>query len=248
MAWLTLLIVLPLLGAAVAWFVGDGAARQVGLATAVLNFATALAMALGFSPSSDAFLQFTESHAWIPSFGVSYSLGVDGIALVLILMATMLVPVTLLAGWHEMEGGQGSIRGYIVLTLVLESMMVGVFAATDVFLFYVFFEAILIPMYFLIGRYGGAKRAYASIKFLLYSLLGGLLMLASLIGLWVQARSQLGAGTFDWATLSQLDFDPTTEKWLFMGFFIAFAVKAPSCPCIRGYLTPLERRRLVQQR
>ena len=230
MPWLTLLILLPLAGAVIAWFAGDRLARQVGLVTALVTFGTALTMALGYELSSTAFLQFTERHDWIPAFGASYSLGVDGIALVLILMSTMLVPVTMLAGWHEMEGASGSIRGYVVLTLVLETMMVGVFAATDVFLFYVFFEAILIPMYFLIGRYGGAKRSYASIKFLIYSLLGGLLMLASLIGLWVQAKQQLGAGTFDWATLSTLEFDETTEKWLFLGFFVAFAVKAPLVP------------------
>ncbi len=232
MPWLTLLIALPLAGAVVVWLLGNNAtlARQIGLVTAVANFGVALAMALAYVPTSTAFLQFTERHDWIPAFGVSYSVGVDGIALVLILMSTMLVPVTMLAGWHEMEGAAGTVKGYVVLTLVLESMMVGVFAATDVFLFYVFFEAILIPMYFLIGRFGGAKRSYAAIKFLLYSLLGGLLMLASLIGLWVQAKQQFGAPTFDWATLSHLKLDPTTEKWLFLGFFVAFAVKAPLVP------------------
>ena len=230
MAWLTLLIVLPLVGAATAWFAGDGLARQVGFVVALVTLGVSIAMALAYAPNSTAFLQFTEHVDWIKAFGASYSVGVDGIALVLILMSTALVPVTMLAGWHEMEGGSGSIRGYVALTLILESMMVGVFAATDVFLFYVFFEAILIPMYFLIGRYGGAKRQYASIKFLLYSLLGGLIMLAALIGLWVQAKQQLGHGTFDWATLSQLHLDPTTEKWLWVGFFIAFAVKAPLVP------------------
>ena len=230
MAWLTLLIVAPLVGAVIAWFAGDKLARQVGLVASLATFGGALAMAIAYVPNSTSFLQFQETHEWIPTFGVSYSVGVDGIALVLILMSTMLVPVVLLAGWHEMEGATASIKGYVVLTLVLESMMVGVFAATDVFLFYVFFEAILIPMYFLIGRYGGPKRQYASIKFLLYSLLGGLLMLASLIGLWVQAKQQLGYGTFDWATLSTLEFDPTVEKWLWLGFFIAFAVKAPLVP------------------
>jgi NADH-quinone oxidoreductase subunit M len=230
MPWLTLLIVLPVAGAVVAWLAGDRWARQVGLIASLATFVVAAAMGLAYETSSTAFLQFTERHDWIPAFGASYSVGVDGIALVLILMSTMLVPITLLAGWHEMEGGVATIKGYVVLTLVLESMMVGVFAATDVFLFYVFFEAILIPMYFLIGRYGGPKRQYASIKFLLYSLLGGLLMLASLIGLWVQARQQLGHGTFDWATLSTLKFDGTTEKWLFAGFFVAFAIKAPLVP------------------
>jgi NADH-quinone oxidoreductase subunit M len=112
--------------------------------------------------------------------------------------------------------------------------MVGVFAATDVFLFYVFFEAMLIPMYFLIGSYGAPKeqtqRAYAAVKFLLYSLFGGLLMLAAVIGLYVVSVHQLGHGTFDFATLRQLKIDPTTQKWLFLGFFLAFAIKAPLFP------------------
>jgi NADH-quinone oxidoreductase subunit M len=117
-----------------------------------------------------------------------------------------------------------------VLTLITQAMMVGVFAATDVFLFYVFFEAILIPMYFLIGRFGGQRATYAAVKFLLYSLVGGLLMLASLIGLWVVSRDQLGQGTFDWQTLTTLNIDPTVQNWLFLGFFIAFAIKAPLVP------------------
>lgn len=232
MPWLTLLLLLPLAGAALVWFLGNdaGTAKRIGLGVAVAELAVAVVMALQFVPQSDAFLQLTERHDWIPAFGVSYSLGVDGIALLLILMSTILVPVVMLAGWNEADHAAASVKGYVALTLLLETMMIGVFAATDVFLFYVFFEAILIPMYFLIGRYGGAKRAYASIKFLLYSLFGGLLMLASLIGLWVQAKAQFGAGTFDWATLATLELDPTTEKWLFLGFFIAFAIKAPLVP------------------
>ena len=232
MPWLTLLILLPVAGAAIVWIAGDDArnAKRIGLVVALAELAASVVKALGFVPQSDKFLQFTENHTWIPAFGVSYSLGVDGIALLLIVMSTILVPVVMLAGWNEADHAVASVKGYVALTLVLESMMVGVFAATDVFLFYVFFEAILIPMYFLIGRYGGPKRSYAAIKFLLYSLFGGLLMLVALIGLWVQAKNQLGAGTFDWATLSTLKLDPTTEKWLFLGFFIAFAVKAPLVP------------------
>ena len=232
MPWLTLLILLPVAGAAIVWIAGDDArnAKRIGLVVALAELAASVVKALGFVPQRDKFLQFTENHTWIPAFGVSYSLGVDGIALLLIVMSTILVPVVMLAGWNEADHAVASVKGYVALTLVLESMMVGVFAATDVFLFYVFFEAILIPMYFLIGRYGGPKRSYAAIKFLLYSLFGGLLMLVALIGLWVQAKNQLGAGTFDWATLSTLKLDPTTEKWLFLGFFIAFAVKAPLVP------------------
>jgi NADH-quinone oxidoreductase subunit M len=145
-------------------------------------------------------------------------------------MAATLVPVVMLAGWNDVDGSQGSVRGYVALMLVLEAAIVGVFAATDLFLFYVFFEAMLVPVYFLIGRYGGPRRNYAAVKFLLYSLFGGLLMLGSLIGLYVVSARITGTGTFDFTTLANLSIDPDTQKWLFLGFFIAFAIKAPLVP------------------
>jgi NADH-quinone oxidoreductase subunit M len=152
---------------------------------------------------------------------------------VLVALATVLVPVVMLAAWNDVEDAvdvRGSVQGYFALMLVLETMMVGVFAATDLFLFYVFFEAMLIPMYFLIGRYGGAQRSYAAVKFLLYSLLGGLLMLAALIGLYVVSSRELGEGTFDYVALTGLEMDAGMQKLLFLGFFFAFAVKAPLVP------------------
>ena len=229
--WLSILIVLPLVGALFAGlFRKDDLARKVGFVCSLLELAVVAYLWIGFDLSSDAVFQYSEKYDWIPAFGVSFALGVDGIALALIAMAAVLVPVVLLAGWREAEDKKGTVTQYIVLTLVLESMMVGVFAATDVFLFYVFFEAILIPMYFLIGRFGGARATYAAVKFLLYSLAGGLLMLASLIGLWLVAKEQTGTGTFDWATLASLNIDRGTQLWLFLGFFIAFAVKAPMVP------------------
>ena len=126
--------------------------------------------------------------------------------------------------------GDRSMRGYMAWLLLLEAMMVGVFAATDVFLFYVFFEAMLVPMYFLIGSFGGPRRQYAAVKFFLYSLVGGLIMLAAVIGLYVVSNSQLGAGTFAFDALRQLDITPGVQKLLFLGFFIAFAIKAPLVP------------------
>ena len=136
----------------------------------------------------------------------------------------------ILGGWDEGLESQGSVKGYFALILVLESLMVGVFAATDVFLFYVFFEAMLIPVYFMIGRYGGPQRSYAAVKFLIYSLVGGLFMLASLIGLYVVSAQITGTGTFDFTTLVGLDIDPDVQKLLFLGFFFAFAIKAPLWP------------------
>ena len=138
--------------------------------------------------------------------------------------------MVILGGWDDAIEAQGSVKGYFALVLVLEALMIGVFAATDVFLFYVFFEAMLIPVYFMIGRYGGPQRSYAAVKFLIYSLVGGLFMLASLIGLYVVSAQITGTGTFDFTTLVGLDIDPDIQKLLFLGFFFAFAIKAPLWP------------------
>jgi NADH-quinone oxidoreductase subunit M len=229
---LSALIALPAIGAVVIGLLrtlNDKQVRQLGVVVALITLAFSVVGALGFSQQNSA-LQMTESHSWISSFGVSFAVGIDGLSLVMILLATILVPIVLIAGWNESEGHRGTVRQYVVLTLLTEAMMIGVFAATDIFLFYVFFEAILIPMYFMIGRFGGARASYAAVKFLLYSLVGGLFMLASLIGLWANSRVQFGAGTFDWVRLQTLQLDASTQNWLFLGFFIAFAIKAPLFP------------------
>ena len=162
--------------------------------------------------------------------------GVNAIGVIAAVL--IVVPVVLLASWHDadpvLEPGEllpprRSVKTFFALLLVLETMMIGVFAATDVFLFYVFFEAMLIPMYFLIGSYGGPKRSYAAVKFLLYSLFGGLLMLAAVIGLYVASTRQ-GPGTFSFEKLTALEFSHSTQILLFLGFFIAFAIKAPLFP------------------
>ena len=146
-------------------------------------------------------------------------------------MSAILVPVAMIAGWWDAENAtRGTAKGYFSLILILESCIIGAFAANDLFLFYVFFEAMLFPIYFLIGRFGGPQRAYAAMKFLLYSLVGGLFMLAAMIGLYVVSARELGAGTFDVVTLTTLNIDPGTQKMLFLGFFFAFAVKAPMVP------------------
>ena len=230
--WLTILGVLPLVGALVLLALPRDNARlikQVALVFSLAALVFTVVMGLQFDADSTAAFQFVESYPWIPAFGISYSVGVDGIGLVLVALATTLVPVTILAGWNDVEDGR-NVKGYFAMILVLETLMIGVFSATDVFLFYVLFEVMLIPIYFLLGRYGGPNRAYAATKFLIYSLVGGLLMLAALIGLYVVSAQQLGQGTFDFAALVGLDIDPTTQKILFLGFFIAFAIKAPLWP------------------
>lgn len=231
MKWLTLLMLLPLAGAAVISALpkaNEKAAKQAALLTTLVVMATTIAMAVGFKRDVVDF-QFVEKYSWIPSFGISFALGIDAIALVLILMSTILAPVVVLAGWNEAHGGRWSVKTFYVLILVLETMMIGVFAATDVFLFYVIFEAMLIPVYFLIGGYGTGERAAAAVKFLIYSLVGGLLMLASIIALYVMSGVQ-GGHTFDINELSNLQMSSTTQNLLFLGFFIAFAIKAPVWP------------------
>jgi NADH-quinone oxidoreductase subunit M len=185
-------------------------------------------LAFGFD-KSDTSLQYVQSNAWIPTFNINYAVGIDGISLVLILLSTFLVPIVVLATWHESDSGRWSTKVFYVLILVLETMMIGVFAATDLFLFYVFFEAMLIPIYFLIGGYGSGNKSAAAVKFLLYSLFGGLLMLASIIGIYVISGNQIGS-TFDLTQLASLEIDDQTENLLFLGFFIAFAIKAPLWP------------------
>jgi NADH-quinone oxidoreductase subunit M len=229
--WLSILALTPLIGSAVVALLPRGRdllAKQVALGFSVLTLVLSLAMAFNFK--RDGGVQFTESYAWIPAFGINVAWGIDGIALILILLSTILTPVVLLAAWNEGESGRFSIKSFFALLLVLETFMIGVFAATDVFLFYVFFEAMLIPVYFLIGSFGGAQRSYAAMKFLLFSLVGGLLMLAAVIGLGVMSSTQFGQSTFDVTKLAELALSPTAERWLFLGFFIAFAIKAPMWP------------------
>ena len=229
---LTILGLLPLVGSAAVFLLPKGSdllAKQVALAVSIVVAIAGLGTALSFDRSVTGF-QFVEKHQWIPAFGINYALGVDGISLLLILLALVLTPIVIAACWHEAEGGRWSVKNFFGLILILETMIVGVFAATDIFLFYVFFEAMLIPVYFLIGGYGTGEKAAAAVKFLLYSLFGGLLMLASIIGLYVISGNQLEAPTFDVTALSQLTIDPVTQRMLFLGFFIAFAIKAPLWP------------------
>ncbi len=241
--WLTVIGLVPVVGAVVIALLPTRRTllvKQVALLTSLVVLALTIAMSAGFDPGGGRF-QFTESHQWIKAFGVRYALGVDGIALVLIALIAVLVPVVLLASWDDaeplapLEGSDApvaqrkSTKTFFALLLVLETMMIGVFAATDVFLFYVFFESMLIPMYFLIGSYGGPRRSYAAVKFLLYSLFGGLLMLAAVIGLYVVSTRQ-GPGTFDFTALTHLNISHPVQLALFAGFFIAFAIKAPLFP------------------
>ena len=246
--WLTVMGAVPLAGAVVIAAIPapaggapagsathesrDLLSKRLALVFTLATLAIAIVVALRFKPGGPQF-QFTETYNWIPQFGVHYAVGVDGIALVLVLMSVVLMPVVVLASWNDADatgGARHSVKTYFSLMLVLETMIIGVFVATDVFLFYVFFEAMLIPMYFMIGSFGVGQRQYAAVKFLLYSLLGGLLMLVAVIALYVYSTRGGATGTFLFTSLIHLPLSLAAQKWLFLGFFIAFAIKAPLWP------------------
>lgn len=236
--WLSLLWLLPLAGAVLVIVMPPSwrqFAKWLGLVVAVAVLAVSIVITAGFDTTGAAY-QFIESHPWIPAFGAGYTLGVDGIAVVLVLLTTGLVPLLILAGWNDGGSRSRGPHGYVALTLTVESMVLISLVSLDVLLFYVFFEAMLIPMYFMIGGFGeGAHRSRAAVKFLLYNLFGGLIMLAAVIGLYV-VTAQHGSGTFDFRTIvsavssGSLGVDPAVLKALFLGFMFAFAIKAPLWP------------------
>ncbi|MCH7232839.1 NADH-quinone oxidoreductase subunit M [Glycomyces sp. L485] len=229
---LSALVAVPLIGAII---VASVRREQADVAKwTALGFSGAVAVitavvALNFDYGSGAaWLQLTESYTWIGAWDLNLSWGVDGIALLLVVLTAGLTPIAILAAWRDLDSVQRSVPTFFALILALEAAMLATFLASNVLLFYFFFEAMLVPMYFLIGSYGtGTRRQYAAVKFFLYSLLGGLLMLVAVIGLWVT-----NGGVFDWQTL--VAAEPMEagglQNWLFLGFFIAFAIKAPFFP------------------
>ena len=232
--WLTAALLLPIVGAVVVIALPKAGTtgRLVALGFSVATFVLSVVVALQFDTGKKGY-QLLEEHAWIKAFGAHYALGVDGTGLLLVLLTTILVPVVIVASWRDADFGRWSTNAFFAWVLALEGLAIGVFSSVDVFLFYVFFEATLIPIYFLIGGYGGPRRTYAAVKFLIFSLLGGLVMLASVVGLYVQsAKLNDGTPTYLLSELQPLmqDVGTSTGRWLFLGFFIAFAVKAPMVP------------------
>ncbi len=242
--WLTVLWATPTVGAALVILLP--AARRVlakwfALAISVAVLAITAVLAVDFQPGGERY-QFVESHRWIPSFGTGYILGVDGIALAIVVLTAVLVPLLIIAGWNDADAQTGlrgrSVQTYLALTLAVEGMVLMSLVSLDILLFYVFFEAMLIPMYFLIGGFGGENRGKAAVKFLLYNLFGGLIMLAAVIGLYVVTASSdaFAAGTFDFREIvtavssGEFAVNPAVMNLLFLGFMFAFAVKAPLWP------------------
>ncbi|CTP85314.1 NADH-quinone oxidoreductase subunit M [Xanthomonas graminis] len=218
---LTLLIWLPILGGVLILALRDAkAARWASLLVALLTFALSIPLLTGFDYASDA-LQFVETHAWIPAYDIGYNLGADGIAVALIVLTTLVTVLALIGAWTSIEK---RVNQYVAAFLILEGVTVGIFAATDAMLFYVFFEAMLIPMFLIIGIWGGPRRIYAAVKFFLYTFLGSVLMLVGLIYLYLKG------GSFQLADLYQLSLTSKEQTWLFFAFLIAFAVKVPMFP------------------
>jgi NADH-quinone oxidoreductase subunit M len=221
---LTLLIALPTAGAIAVALTPRSAVRAqklLALAVTTAAFVLSLALVTGFQPVPN--MQFEETHAWLPAYGISYHVGVDGISLWLVILTTFLTPLALLGSWSSIDR---RVREFNVFMLLLEAAMVGVFVALDLFLFYVFWEAMLIPMYFLIGIWGHERRIYAAVKFFLYTMAGSVLMLVAFIVVYKVS----GARSFDLAALLARPIDPSLQMWLFGAFALAFAIKVPMFP------------------
>jgi len=221
---LSILIWLPIVGGLLVLAIGGrfGASieRWLALAVTLLTFVISLGLYSGFDNVSPG-MQFVERVAWIPAFDIEYYLGVDGISTPLILLSTFLTPMIVVAAWDVIQKRPAQ---YLAAFLILEGFMIGVFAALDAILFYVFWEAMLIPMFLIIGIWGGERRVYATLKFFLYTFLGSVLMLVALVYLYLQA------GTFSIPALHELPLNATAQLWVFVAFLIAFAVKVPMWP------------------
>jgi NADH-quinone oxidoreductase subunit M len=216
---------LPLVGAFLILLIrDDGRAarrniRNVALLTTTFTFVLSLFVWIGFNPSDPGF-QMVEKYEWLDS-GISYHMGVDGISMLFVILTTFLMPLCVLASWEAIET---RVKEYMIAFLILETLMIGVFTALDIVLFYVFFEAGLIPMFIIIGVWGGKRRIYASFKFFLYTLLGSVLMLLAIMAMFWQA------GTTDIPTLLNHNFPASMQTWLWLAFFASFAVKMPMWP------------------
>ena len=227
---LSVLVWLPILGGLATLAFGDARANQgkvFALVVALATFAASLLLFAGHDVSSPA-MRFVEDRAWIPSFDIRYHLGVDGLSIALIALTTLTTALVLVGAWGSVERRA---HQYFAAFLILEGMMIGVFCALDAILFYVFFEAMLIPMFIIIGVWGGPNRIYASLKFFLYTFLGSVLMLVGLVYLYIVSGERLeGGASFQLADLYQLKLSATEQMWLFFAFLAAFAVKVPMFP------------------
>jgi len=226
---LSTLIFLPLAGAAVVAALDrrrEGTIRWTALCAALLALAVAVLIAVRFAAGTAA-MQFEERRAWVAAAGIAYHLGVDGVSLPLVLLTALMLPLGLLSSWGSVTE---RVKEFTISMLVLETALLGTFLSLDLVLFYVFWDAVLIPMYFIIGLWGGPRRAYAALKFILYTATGSALMLIAVIALYVHSGTVLGARTFDLIALRMLDLPMPLQAWLFGAFALAFAIKVPVWP------------------
>jgi NADH-quinone oxidoreductase subunit M len=226
---LSVIIFLPLVGALVLALVpraNEKLIKSLALITSLITFVVSLLL-YGYWQGGTAVMQYSESVAWVPQLGISYQLGVDGISLWLVLLTTFLTPLAILASWTAV--GE-RLKEYMIVMLLLETGMIGVFCATDLFLFYVFWEAMLIPMYLLIGAWGGPRRIYAAIKFVLFTMAGSVLMLVAILSLAYLSQQSSGQWTFSLFELLKTPVAAGTQTWLFLAFALAFAIKVPLFP------------------
>lgn len=222
---ISILLILPLVGAGSLVFVRDtqpaqNNAKMVALWTSITTFVFSLLLWLFFDPTITGY-QFVEYHPWYFDFGLTYHVGIDGLSLFLILLSTLLVPICILASWESIKS---QVKLYMALFLILETFIVGTFVSLNLIVFYVFFEGVLVPMYFLIGIWGGDNRIYAAFKFFLYTFLGSVFMLLAILLIFYVT------GTFDLEQIVNYDIEPVYQYILWIGFFVAFAIKVPMWP------------------
>lgn len=216
------IIVAPIIGLAIVGFLRQAEAiRWVTFGAAFLTLALSLGLWAGFD-HADGGLQFVERVQWMPTFNIQYAVGVDGISLPLILLTTLLTPLCVMCSWRSIET---NVKAFMMLILLVEGAMVGVFAALDTLLFFMLWEITMIPMYFMIALWGGPQRIHAAIKFVLFSLTGSLLLLVGILGLYLE-----GGSTFDMLALMQIEYSPKVQFWIFLAMFLAFAIKMPMFP------------------
>ena len=228
MPWLTLVIVAPLIGLPVLLLwraISDDAARWVGLAATLVAFAVSIGMLVSFE-TGEAGFQMVSKHPWVESVGLSWFVGVDGFSIWLVMVTTFMFPIAIAASWKV----DHQVRRYMAMSLFLETVILGAFLSLDLLLFFVFFEALLFPMYYIIGVWGSKRRIYAATKFLLYTMFGSAFLLVGILWLYIESGKQLGEATFDLTALEQLQLSTGAGRWLFLAFFIGFAVKVPVWP------------------
>jgi NADH-quinone oxidoreductase subunit M len=228
MPWLTLVLFSPLIGVPALLFIPklrDDVARGLALVVAVATFIISLGM-LGAFDGARAGFQLVEHADWATSIGLHYTVGVDGVSVFMVVLTTFLMPIAILASWKV----EKEVRWFMAAMLFLETAVLGTFVSLDLLLFFVFFEGLLFPMYLIIGGWGGERRVYAAVKFFLYTMLGSAFLFVAILFLYFRAGSELGQATFDLRVLEGLSLPIATARWLFAGFFIAFAVKVPIFP------------------